>query len=77
MQQRQVIKTLDDAIECYGRDNIVPITYQKQAIFYVKLGCQPVLVWPKEGDDKVMSYWFLKSETYFAKKKWDATRPSK
>ena len=32
--------SLEEAIECYGRDNLVPIDNIKQLIFYAKHGCQ-------------------------------------
>lgn len=73
--QREFIKTLDDAFACYGEENLVPISFIKQAIFYVKKGCQPVIVWPKDGNPNIFSYWFLKAETRFLKREWDSTRP--
>jgi hypothetical protein len=69
------VKTLDEAKECYGEENLIPITFIKQVIFYAKLGVQPVLCWAKEDDDNRIAYWYLKSETQFAKRKWDETKP--
>lgn len=69
------VKTLDEAKECYGEENLIPITFIKQVIFYSKLGVQPVLCWAKEDDDNRIAYWYLKSETQFAKRKWDETKP--
>lgn len=77
MQQRQFIKTLQDAFECYGKENLVPISFIKQQIFYVKLGVQPVFMWEKEDEPNKIVAWFLKSETHYAKKQWDETRPPK
>ena len=69
------VKTLEEAKECYGEENLIPITFIKQVIFYAKLGVQPVLCWAKENDANRITYWYLKSETQFAKRKWDETKP--
>ena len=71
------VKTLEDAFNCYGRDNLVPITFLKQVKFYLQSEVQPVLVYPKEGDETRLTYWFLKAETQYVKKQWDATKPQK
>lgn len=63
-------ETLDEAIECYGRENLIPIDNLKQAIFYVKQGCQPRFVWEKEGSAGKVTFWFLKNETLHIYKKW-------
>lgn len=52
------VKTLEDAFNCYGRDNLVPITFLKQVKFYLQNEVQPVLVYPKEGDETRLTYWF-------------------
>ena len=40
--------TLDDAIECYGRENLIAIDCIKQIIFYTSHGCQPKFVFENE-----------------------------
>ena len=71
------VKTLEDAFNCYGRDNLVPITFLKQVKFCLQNEVQPILVYPKEGDETRLTYWFLKAETQYVKKQWDATKPQK
>jgi len=62
--------SLEEAIGCYGRENLVAIDNLKQAIFYIKCGCQPRFVWEKENYPGKVSFWFLKTETAFIYKKW-------
>jgi len=69
--------SLEEAIECYGRENLIPIDNLKQSIFYVKRGCQPRFVWEKEGEQGKVTFWFLKSETQFIYKEWINSRPRK
>jgi hypothetical protein len=76
MYRNNFIKTLDDCFECYGKDNLVPISYIRQQLFYVRLGIQPVFMWESEKKEGQIVAWFLKSETHFAKKRWDETRPA-
>lgn len=71
------VRNLEEAFDCYGRDNLVPITFLKQVRFYLQNCIQPVLVYPKEGDESKLTYWFLKAETQYIKKMWDATKPTK
>ena len=62
--------SLEEAIECYGRDNLVPIDNIKQLIFYAKHGCQPRFIWEITG-------WYLKSETNYVYRKWIESNPNK
>lgn len=70
-------KSLDEAIECYGRENLVAIDLIKQIIFYVNHGCQPKFVWENEEKPGKITAWFLKNETSYVYKKWMENRPSK
>ena len=63
-------ESLEEAIECYGRENLIPIDNIKQLIFYAKHGCQPRFIWEKEGSNGKITGWDLKSETNFVYKKW-------
>lgn len=67
--------SLEEAISCYGRENLIPIDCIKQIIFYTRHGCQPKFVWEKEGKPGQITAWFLKSETNFVYKKWMNNRP--
>lgn len=68
-------ETLEEAIDCYGRENLIPIDNIKQQIFYAKNGCQPKFIWEKEGTDGRITCWFLKNETNYVYKKWLNNRP--
>ena len=70
-------ESLDDAINCYGREYLIPIDNLKQAIFYVKHGCQPRFVWEKENSPGRITFWFLKNETSYIYQKWLTTTPQK
>jgi len=77
LKQQQYIKTLEDAFECYGRENLVCISFIKQQIFYVKHGVQPRFMWEKQdGSGKIVA-WFLKSETDYVNKLWNMNKPEK
>lgn len=70
-------KSLDEAIECYGRENLIPIDCIRQIIFYIQHGCQPKFIWENEGKPGKITAWFLKSETNFVYKKWMNNKPEK
>ena len=77
MYQRVInFLNLEEAIECYGRENLIPIDNIKQIIFYIKNGCQPRFVWEKENSPGKLTAWFLKAETNYSYQKWLANRPS-
>ena len=67
--------TLEEAIECYGRGNLVAIDNLKQAIFYTSHGCQPKFVFENETKPGKITFWFLKPETAFVFKKWMENAP--
>ncbi len=62
--------SLNDAIECYGRKNLIAIDCIKQIIFYTSYGCQPKFVFENETKPGRITAWFLKSETNYVYKKW-------
>ena len=62
--------SLNEAIECYGRENLIAIDNIKQIIFYTRYGCQPKFVFENEIKPGKISAWFLKNETLFVYKKW-------
>lgn len=70
-------KTLADCIECYGRENLIPIDCLKQIIFYTRNGCQPKFVFENEIKPGKITAWFLKDETSFIYKKWCETSPKR
>ena len=68
-------ENLEEAIECYGRENLIPIDNIKQLLFYTKHGCQPKFVFENELKPGKITAWFLKDETRFIYKKWCETAP--
>lgn len=68
-------ETLEEAVDCYGRENLVAIDNIRQIIFYTSHGCQPKFVFEHETKSGKISAWFLKSETSFVYKKWLNNRP--
>lgn len=69
------IDSLETAFNLYGRDNLVPIDFIKQQIFYAANGCQPEFVWEKEGEPGKITCWYLKSKTHEVYKLWLENRP--
>lgn len=70
-------ESLDEVVECYGRENIIAIDYIKQIIYYTSHGCQPKYICENEVKPGKLTCWFLKSETNWVYKKWLDTKPSK
>lgn len=68
-------RSLDEVIDCYGRENLVAIDCIKQIIFYTAHGCQPKFVCENENKQGKISAWFLKNETSYVYKKWLENRP--
>lgn len=67
--------TLQDAIDCYGRENLVAIDNLSQIIFYTKNGCQPKFVFENEVKPGRITAWFLKNETNYVYKQWMDNAP--
>ena len=67
--------TLDEAVECYGRENLIAIDCIKQIIFYTSHGCQPKFVFENECKPGKIAAWFLKCETNHIYKKWLENTP--
>lgn len=68
--------SLDEVIECYGRENLVAIDNIKQIILYTANRCQPKYVCENETKPGKITAWFLKGETNYVYKKWLANRPA-
>ena len=47
------VTNLEEAFDCYGKDNLVPITFLKQVKYYIQHCVQPILVYPKEGGNTI------------------------
>ena len=74
---RLKLTTLQDVFDCYGKENLVPIDFLKQVIFYTSKGIQPVFTCESEKSKRKgqLVCWFLKSETQWAYQKWKENRP--
>lgn len=68
---------LEEAISCYGRENLIAIDMLPQIIFYTKHGCQPKFVFENELKPGKITAWFLKDETKYVYKKWGENAPNK
>lgn len=70
------IETIQDAFECYGKDNLICLDLLKQIIFYTSKGIQPVFVCESEKESRKgqLVCWFLKSETQWVYQKWKENR---
>lgn len=69
--------SLEEAIECYGRENLIPIDNIKQIIMYTRHGCQPKFVFENELKPGKITAWFLKDETRFIYRKWCENAPAR
>ena len=69
--------TLEEAIECYGRENLVAIDCIRQIIFYTKHGCQPKYVAESQNNSGKLTCWFLKQETKYVYSKWMQNAPDR
>lgn len=70
-------RSLEECIECYGRENLIPIDTLPQIIFYTARGVQPKYVAENQVKQGRISCWFLKSETAFVYKLWQESQPTK
>jgi len=70
-------ENLDEAISCYGRENLIAIDNIKQIILYTTYGCQPKFIFENENKPGKIAAWFLKSETAYVYKKWLDNDPRK
>lgn len=70
-------KSLDECIEVYGRGNLIAIDVLAQIIFYTSRGCQPKFVSENQNKPGRLTCWFLKSETAYVYKLWQASNQKK
>ena len=69
--------SLEDAFDCYGRENLVPLSNIRQVIEYTKYGCQPKFVYENELKPGMVTFWFLRAETEYLYKLWTKNNPKK
>ena len=73
---RLKFESLNEAIDCYGRENLIAIDNIKQIIFYTSYGRQPKFIYENEVKPGRISAWFLKDETNWVYKKWLNNKPN-
>ena len=72
-----VFSSLEEAFDCYGRENLVAIDNLTQIIFYTKNGCQPRFVFENQTKPGRITAWFLKDETAWIYRQWMNNAPGK
>lgn len=68
-------ESLDEAFDCYGKDNLIPISNLQQMIFYAKHGCQPKFIFENELKPGRITCWYFKNESEFVYNKWLKEHP--
>lgn len=69
--------SLDEAIQCYGRKNLIAINNLHQIIFYTQHGCQPKFIFENELKPGQITAWFLKAESDWIWQKWQESHPKR
>lgn len=68
------LKTPNEVIKHYGKENIVSIVNIAQILFYADENVQPVLIYRSEFDKKLVAY-YLMEDTENAWRKWRRNKP--
>lgn len=72
-----VFSTLEEVYDCYGEENIVPVTNIKQIIFYTsKFNVQPKWVTESNKNEGHIVCYFHKGETAKPYRMWMENRPN-
>lgn len=67
---------LDEVLNAFGTDGVIPITEMKQIIFYIsRYAIQPVWICPSETNPGKMAYYFIKAQTKKPYEDWMKNRP--
>ena len=69
--------SLDEAIDCYGKNNLIAVSNLQQLIFYTKHGCQPKFVFENEIKPGRITAWFLRNETEWVYQHWLKEHPKR
>ena len=73
----KIFNSLDEVYECYGKENIVPITQLPQIIFYTsKWRVQPKRIEESEKNHGHLCCFFHKGETKKCYEEWMRNRPN-
>ena len=57
------ITTPEQLQALYKNKNLIPVTSLAQVRFYTLHGAQPLLVYPSEKSEDIMTFWYLKKDT--------------
>lgn len=73
----KIFNSIEEVYECYGKDNIVPITNLRQVIFYTskKYSVQPKWIEESTKTEGHMCFYFHKGETAKCYTAWMENRP--
>lgn len=72
----KLFSSLKEVAECYGMENLVPVTNLQQILFYVRrFGLQPKWIDESTENKGHIVCYYLKQETCLAYKKWKDNRP--
>ena len=74
----KIFTSLTEVYECYGKENIVPLTSLPQVIFYIKnFSLQPKWIDESDRNQGHIVFYFHKGETKKAYSEWMKNRPVK
>lgn len=78
MIEIKLFTSFEEVHECYGKENLVPITNLQQIIFYVTaFGLQPKWVDESERNKGHIVCYYDKRESNIAFRKWMENKPNK
>ena len=74
----KIFSSLNEVYECYGENNIIPVTNLQQIIFYTsKFNIQPKWITESERNQGHIVCYFHKGETKKPYELWIKNRPQK
>lgn len=76
--KKQLFDSFEEAVEAFGEDNLVVITFMPQIIFYLSnFNIQPVWTTPSDVNDNKLAFYFIKAETKKPYEAWQKRRLEK
>jgi len=69
-------KTLEEAMEFYGKDNVIALLNLRQILSYAAWGVQPIFICESEFDKKLVAYYY-QPDTDEAWSRWRSAKPTK
>ena len=71
----KLFESFTEVVECYGKENLVPITNIKQIIFYARMNVQPKWILESEKNKGHIVCYYFKPESEVCYRKWTENRP--